>query len=135
MQVYSKYMSKYKIYQNIYQSLEIDDILQHKTQSSTVFNAVFSIQRSLQQHTTQPSAYNAVFNSIQLSLQHTTQSSIGFQQSRFTKRRTPATYKSFQTSSSIDTIYQSEILTLQALYISQLYHSIKCMPVLSNRAC
>ena len=56
-------------------------------------------------------------------------------QSRFTKRKTPATYKSFQTSSSIDTIYQSAILTLQALYISQRYHGIKCMPVLSNRAC
>ena len=35
MQVYSIYISQYKIYQNIYQSLEIDDILQHKTQSST----------------------------------------------------------------------------------------------------
>ena len=59
------YISQWKyIAYNIctYQSLEIDDILQHKTQYSTVFNAVFSIQRSLQQHTTHPSAYNAVFN-------------------------------------------------------------------------
>ena len=41
-------MSKYKIYQNIYQSLEIDDILQHKTQSSTVFmQLVMSIVNSV----------------------------------------------------------------------------------------
>ena len=60
----------------------------------------FIIKHSLQQSSTQYSTYNAVFSSIQLSLQHTTLSSIGFQQSRFTQRKTPATCTSTSVSRS-----------------------------------